>query len=186
MANLGLCARVSGVAYDCRKCGEPALWPDGFVKSTSSASGRLAHCKCCQGRQQKSYLSTHPESKTKGNSATRAWALRKENWARYTCTQIRHRCKRRKIPFELVPEDLVFPERCPLLGVPLVRRVRGEGKPFDGMCASVDRIDSKLGYVRGNVWVISNRANIIKHNASLEELEMLTMNLRRFLESRAA
>ena len=38
---------------------------------------------------------------------------------------------------------------------------------------SVDRINPALGYTEDNVWVISFRANTIKQNASLIELERL-------------
>ena len=36
--------------------------------------------------------------------------------------------------------------------------------------ASIDRIDSTKGYEKGNVWVISGRANRIKNDATPEEL----------------
>jgi hypothetical protein len=39
--------------------------------------------------------------------------------------------------------------------------------------ASLDRIVPELGYVKGNIAVISNRANSLKSNATLEELERL-------------
>lgn len=42
---------------------------------------------------------------------------------------------------------------------------------------SLDRIDSSLGYVEGNVWVISTRANRIKSDATLEELKLLVAAL---------
>ena len=35
----------------------------------------------------------------------------------------------------------------------------------------------ELGYIKGNVWVISNKANRIKNNATLEELRLLVKNL---------
>ena len=41
-------------------------------------------------------------------------------------------------------------------------------------------VEVKLGYVKGNVWVISWRANHIKCNASLAELEKLVIALRKF------
>lgn len=37
--------------------------------------------------------------------------------------------------------------------------------------ASIDRIDSSLGYVKGNVSIVSWRANNLKSDASLSELE---------------
>ena len=42
---------------------------------------------------------------------------------------------------------------------------------------SLDKIIPELGYVKGNVWIISNKANAIKSNASLEELKLLVKNL---------
>jgi len=41
----------------------------------------------------------------------------------------------------------------------------------------LDRIDSTKGYIKGNVWVISNRANTLKNDASLQELKTLVENL---------
>jgi hypothetical protein len=43
---------------------------------------------------------------------------------------------------------------------------------------TIDKIDPKKGYVKGNVWIISFRANRIKYDASLEELALITKNLR--------
>jgi hypothetical protein len=45
-----------------------------------------------------------------------------------------------------------------------------DGK-FSHSSYSLDRIDSDKGYVKGNVQVISYRANMLKSNASIEELE---------------
>ena len=41
------------------------------------------------------------------------------------------------------------------------------------MRSTVDRIDSSLGYVKGNVWVVSYRANAIKRDATPEELRRI-------------
>lgn len=45
---------------------------------------------------------------------------------------------------------------------------------------SLDKIIPKLGYVKGNVWVVSNKANRIKSNATIEELELLVKNLKSY------
>jgi hypothetical protein len=63
---------------------------------------------------------------------------------------------------------------CPVLGLPLFP---GRGQPTANS-PSIDRVDPSLGYVRDNVWVISNRANMIKNDATLEELEALVCALR--------
>ena len=87
----------------------------------------------------------------------------------------RERSKTRGIPFEIEVADIQIPLVCPLLGVPLQR---GSWKHHD-FSPSLDRIDPSKGYVKGNVWVISYRANQIKNNATLGELELLVANLKR-------
>ena len=37
---------------------------------------------------------------------------------------------------------------------------------------ALDRIDNTKGYIRGNVWVISHRANQMKVDANIEELKL--------------
>ena len=37
--------------------------------------------------------------------------------------------------------------------------------------ASIDRKDSSKGYVKGNVAIISRRANLLKNNATIAELK---------------
>jgi len=66
----------------------------------------------------------------------------------------------------LQPNDFVIPEFCPLLGIKLEREKMKLGRASP----SLDRMDSTLGYVPGNVAVISVLANRIKQNASRAEL----------------
>lgn len=47
---------------------------------------------------------------------------------------------------------------------------------------SLDRIDSSKGYIKGNVWVIPFKANRIKSDATLEELELIAKNLKNTLD----
>lgn len=67
---------------------------------------------------------------------------------------------------ELAVMDIAIPEFCPLLGLRL---------SFSSDCTSpnqpsLDRINSALGYVKGNVQVVSLRANLLKRDATLEEM----------------
>jgi hypothetical protein len=88
----------------------------------------------------------------------------------------KERAQRKSIPFFLNLEDIVIPELCPLLGIPLMS---GSGRGgMTGNSPTLDRKIPELGYVKGNVWVISHRANSIKRDASLAELEMLVERLR--------
>lgn len=70
--------------------------------------------------------------------------------------------------------DISIPEFCPLLNMQLSRRGAG---PREDDSPTLDRIDNSKGYVRGNVWVISWRANRLKSDGTLKELQLLVSNL---------
>jgi hypothetical protein len=93
----------------------------------------------------------------------------------------RGRARQGSIPFDISVDDIAIPEMCPVLGIPIACRVGAKG-PQDAS-PSIDRIDPRLGYVRGNVRVISHRANTLKNNASLEELELVLADLRRLRDA---
>lgn len=81
----------------------------------------------------------------------------------------KHRAKKARMPFDLEHGDICIPEFCPVLGVRIERNVSGK----TGARASsptLDRVRPELGYVRGNVQVISSKANRIKQNATAAEL----------------
>lgn len=92
-------------------------------------------------------------------------------------TRIKSKCKSQGIPFNLEKEDIVVPDICPVLGIPLLHHSGRKG--YHPQSPSVDRIDSSLGYIKGNVRVISARANLLKNNATLEELELILEDARR-------
>ena len=92
---------------------------------------------------------------------------------------VRARAKRQGIPFALTLADIVVPEVCPLLDIPLVRNIGTVGRHGPAPNSpTLDRILPNLGYVPGNVWVVSCRANVIKNDASIEELEQIAARLR--------
>ncbi len=86
----------------------------------------------------------------------------------------RARSKQKNMEFTITKEDIVIPEICPLLGI----KIDGECKDrFHS--PSIDRKDSKKGYTPDNIWIISNRANTLKNDASIQELELLVENLKK-------
>jgi hypothetical protein len=84
---------------------------------------------------------------------------------------IRAKCnaKRKGVPFNLCVDDIQIPEFCPVLGLKLVVSVSGKSDASP----SLDRIIPALGYVRGNVIVVSWRANELKSDATAEELRKI-------------
>lgn len=83
-----------------------------------------------------------------------------DGWQMSEIRRIRHRAKERGLPFDLCVADIAVPTTCPVLGIPITLGAppRSPGLP------SIDRIIPALGYVKGNVAVISWRANNLKHD----------------------
>lgn len=65
-----------------------------------------------------------------------------------------------------------IPERCPALGVKLTPGNKKGPLPH---APSLDRIKPELGYIPGNIQVISFRANTMKTNATLAELRQFAI-----------
>lgn len=68
--------------------------------------------------------------------------------------------------------DLIWPTHCPVLGIELDYKTQNGSRKFNNPAnPSLDRWDNSKGYVPGNVFVISLRANQLKNNATADELE---------------
>lgn len=97
-----------------------------------------------------------------------------ERWIGQAIAYARRRALATGLEFEIEAHDVYLPEICPVLGVKLIL---GGGRNSD--CApSLDRVDNTKGYVRGNVRVISSRANVIKRDATLPEIEAIASYMR--------
>tara|TARA_R110002020_G_scaffold203484_2_gene407159 strand:- start:141 stop:407 length:267 start_codon:yes stop_codon:yes gene_type:complete len=75
------------------------------------------------------------------------------------------------VPFDLTPEYLnsVWTGFCPVRGVAL--NLVTDRKDEDA--AELDRFNPNMGYVKGNVHWLSRKANRLKNNTSVEDLENL-------------
>lgn len=80
-------------------------------------------------------------------------------------------CEKEGLEFDLTVEDLEpFPLTCPVLGIPINWMSTG-GTKNDS--PSMDRVVPEKGYTKGNVRLISQKANRLKQNASLTELQAI-------------
>ncbi|WP_457898002.1 hypothetical protein [Rhizobium sp. LEGMi166a] len=87
----------------------------------------------------------------------------------------RYRAAQKGLPCTIVLEDIVIPKFCPVF--PWLELKRGPTRrPYD-FSPSLDRIIPSLGYVPGNVQVISNRANRFKSDATVEEVRLLLAHM---------
>lgn len=81
-----------------------------------------------------------------------------------------------QVPFNLEVTDIFIPAHCPVFGMELKR---GEGKWSEGS-PSIDRIVPDLGYVKGNILIVSWKANRFKNNATIIELQQLAAYYSRY------
>jgi hypothetical protein len=82
----------------------------------------------------------------------------------------RVRANKQHVPFDIVIEDIHIPDLCPILGIQLFV------SSTDAPCANsptIDRLVPELGYVVGNINVISHRANRLKNSATPQELRLI-------------
>ena len=70
-------------------------------------------------------------------------------------------------------EALEYPKICPVLGVELIWDTKERSTRVDNS-PSLDRINPKLGYIKGNVMIMSNLANQMKSNATPEQLKQFS------------
>lgn len=103
-----------------------------------------------------------------------AKAQKDKNFGRHffalSLSSAKKRAASKGIPFDLDSDYLnqIFPRdrKCPLLGIEMVPGVRGD----NFSAPSLDKIIPSKGYVKGNVWYISMRANMIKMDHKLEDM----------------
>jgi hypothetical protein len=116
------------------------------------------------------------EEKVKALDASDYWVSEQNfnNWVVKTrlVYSARQRAKTFLTKFSISQLDIEIPKFCPLRGVPLNV---GTGQHTDDS-PTLDRKDPRLGYVRGNVWVISHKANRLKGSFTPNELKTFCEN----------
>lgn len=98
---------------------------------------------------------------------------RVSNWyegkpKQYVLKKAKARAKRKGIEFSLTEADIVFPKRCPIMGVPFNYSPQTEKEVYYG--PSIDRIDNALGYIPGNIRIISYLANVCRWQCDETEI----------------
>lgn len=107
---------------------------------------KRAECHLCGAAYMRNYL----------------WHRRQQEPDRELWRRAKKRAVERGLPFDLPVAEVIIPHSCPALGIEL--RI-GQGRSLNS--PSLDRIEPQLGYVSGNVRVISDKANRLKGNRDL-------------------
>jgi hypothetical protein len=140
----------------CSKCGIVKS-VDQFRRNKTNRDGLEGHCKNCRLKYERSNPVLIQTANMVKNARTRA--------------------RNKGLAFDIDCDYIrsIVPSHCPVFGAPLEWSVRRGGDAHAlSNSPSLDRIDPSKGYVKGNVWIISNRANAIKNDASHEELKLIT------------
>lgn len=145
------------------------LCTNGHVARRYTAHTTCVECNIAKSRKQRSRHS-------KRINATKR-AYNRLHPARNMLAHAKKRAKTSGVPFSITAADIAIPESCPVLGIILSI---GNGNMHSGS-PTLDRIIPELGYVSGNVAVISQRANMLKSDGSLAEHTQLCDWLRQQL-----
>lgn len=135
----------------CRRCGA-----DQWMRTSNRGAPSWRCWECHRQRKQDSY---------------------RRNLPRQLWLSAKKRAERDGTPFSILPEHIAVPSHCPALGLPL--SVSHTGSGGTDYSPTLDRIIPELGYVPGNVAVISGRANRAKNDLTCVELEALLDYVRR-------
>ena len=153
----------------CTKCKE--LQEDScFYKSSITKTGLQSICIKCERikRQDYYYNKNGKEVNIKKQQNNR---LNHRDWLMWHSTKTR--AKKYNYDFNIEISDIKIPERCPVLNIPLLF----DNKIKDKLSSpSVDRIDSLKGYTKDNIIIVSYKVNMIKNNATIDQIEKLYNN----------
>lgn len=170
----------------CTKCGQEKDLTE-FHRNKNTRDEHSTKCKSCSikdsllvNKKNKDIINARRRERRKQDSEFRERInskKRKSYWdnrrdALYSA--IKSSSKRRGIFFDISKEDIVIPEYCPILNVKLDQ---------DRYSPSLDRFDNSKGYVKGNIWVISKKANTMKNDGSIKELVEFCKNLPQYLNN---
>ena len=171
------------VSRRCLKCG---------TDKPAEMCGKGRRCKVCRkaynAQYRKAHIVTAAErmSKWRSDNKDHLRAYHKERSARphvqprTLLFNARRRASKLGIPFSINLDDVTIPKVCPVFGVALSRnKVRGQ-HPWS---PTLDRIVPALGYVPGNVRVISWKANRLKSDATPDELYLVAEYARRSVDA---
>lgn len=145
-------------AKQCTKCGVTKPL-SSFGRDKNRRDGARSRCKQCLAELERLRY---------GNN-------RLQYQFKYLLARSKERAKDKNLPHDIDIDYLrsIATEYCPYQGVKLRWADESADIEFGAHSPnspSIDRIDSSKGYVRGNVVIVSHRANSIKNNATEQEL----------------
>ncbi len=165
--------------YYCTKCNTFKV-EEYFEKRPDNVKKLRSHCKECRKFESAYY---HRTVKHRMNHKEAIKDIDRHNkWRadpllslkKYLIRLSKNHSKAKNIKFSITVDNIIIPNKCPLLNV-----------PFDTSNTmysySIDRIDNSKGYIKGNIAVISRLANMMKNAATFVELIEFSKNIETYI-----
>jgi len=166
----------------CRGCNTVKSLEE-FSNRLDVSDGKKSRCKTCYQKWRQKYqdsgrraIMTQARKDSdkfkfldKEYMKERASIYREKNPLSVMLTTAKCRAKLKGLEFSIDISDLIMPDKCPIFSIPLFK---GKNNCCNNS-PSLDRKDNSKGYIKGNVYIISNKANKFKRNFSIEEVESL-------------
>ena len=149
-----------------------------FKIAKKSKTGRMWCCKECEATNtlsKNNFRKTYDEE-FKNLIFVQNKNSRQKHIVHNMWKSAKSRANKKGIDFNIEESDIIIPDVCPLLEVPLKF---GDKTNYD-YSPSLDRIDNTKGYIKGNIQVISKKANTMKNSATLQELTTFCKNILRY------
>jgi len=160
------CKGCNSVDWSLRRKNGPT---SGFVTVTEKL------CNLCRSIKSATEFSPDNRNRTrlqalcKSCFSSRQKLTRQTNPEKTILSQAESRSRRFGLPFNLTLSDIVIPKICPVLGIP----IQLSACRLAANSPTLDRIIPSKGYVKGNVVVMSWRANRLKGDGTPQEIELL-------------
>lgn len=156
----------------CKKC----VNKESLTKQRTYRAVNADKVRANANNYRKQKLLTDPIYRAKVNAGQRS------RYERYAIDRMLRNAKVRAnkngLDFTLNPDNLVIPDICPILQIPLFTGTKGDYSNSP----SLDRIDNTKGYVDGNVAIISSLANSMKNCATIEQLQTFAKNIGEYIK----
>lgn len=162
--------------YHCSHCADTDV-------TNFYASHKSSCKKCTTAAATARYHAFNSQELTDYKNNQRRW--QEDNILRYRWTSARARAIRGKLEFTITEQDVnqLWEQQeglCYYSGLPMERTNRGAGCPAT-QAVSIDRIDSSLGYIAGNIVLCCSSVNIMKNNLSIDQFKFLIEALHQHL-----
>ena len=163
---------------ECLNCGHKWV-VDVKIYKIGNLSRTACFCNDCNkllSNWQKKAIMIEKVDGFKEKNAQSKRDSRLRNFVHSMWKKTQERAAKNGLDFNIEESDIVIPDICPILEVPFEFGTQGN-YPYS---PSLDRIDNSKGYVKGNIQVISSKANSMKNSATFDELCKFCKNVLRY------